>query len=245
MTIRDKIFNELNIDKTNIFDIYEEFKDKLEQDYGIKCISFCQTWTRKEGKLETQFSEHIPHFQTKFYICKDEKFLENVTDSETFKTNYIKALEKWTELFKVYTHTNEEAPNPAFVHLDDTKKHLDESLPPFKVPNDYEEMHLTYEHLLQKLKDLGRVPESMFVREKGGDKNKIYIINPGEKTKEIGSVAVAGGSRTLSKRRLSSNIAQVINSLKSTKVSSTQRYPKSHKVFKKKAGRKLSHRKKN
>lgn len=245
MTIRDKIFEELKINNTNIFDIYEKFKYKLKQDYGIKCISFCQTWTRKKGELETQFSEHIPHFQTKFYICNDEKFLEHIlVTREEFKTNYIKALEQWTTLFRDYTHTKDGTPNPAFVHLDETKKQLDKSLPPFKVPDDYEEMHLTYEHLLQKLEDLGGVPESIFVRGKDANKNSIFIVNPGQEPQSIGSVAVAGGSRTLSKRRPSSNIAQIINSLKSTKVSSTQKYPKSHKVFKKKTGRKLSHRKK-
>ena len=90
---------ELQNDYKNLCEMFHwlDTNEKELSDCGIGCVSYCQTWLRKNGVVgDAQFSVMSPHFQTRFYVTDDDKVLSSGITQEELNS-YIKLVEHFNK----------------------------------------------------------------------------------------------------------------------------------------------------
>lgn len=124
ITPENTLSNELQNDYKNMCSMFHKLnstkKDLIH--CGMGCISYCQTWLRKGGKVgEAQFSVMSPHFQNRFYVMDDAKVIASGVSQQEL-TSYVRMIEKFNSLME--DSYGIEGGGQAFINLDLLAKEL-------------------------------------------------------------------------------------------------------------------------
>ena len=107
-------------DFDNICEIFSKLLVKNKNsislnEMGIAVVSYCQTWIRGDVIGNAQFSVMSPHFQTRFYVVDNKKFMEAIENKENLMYSYVNTIKYFTEISKE-NYGGEDG--PAFINLD-------------------------------------------------------------------------------------------------------------------------------